>query len=86
MRKFMGCRTASLLPIVLTIPFFAIQNKILHCLINGTQLAWLIDIQRKQIWVWEQSELPLIYSGTDKLPTLFNISDLTVEMVMAMTQ
>ena len=63
-----------------------LQNKILHCLLNGTQLAWLIDIQRKQIWVWEQSELPLIYSGTDKLPTLFNISDLTVEMVMAMTQ
>jgi len=26
-----------------------LQNKILHCLINGTQLAWLIDIQRKQI-------------------------------------
>ncbi|MFN6068909.1 MAG: Uma2 family endonuclease, partial [Pseudanabaena sp.] len=49
-------------------------------------LAWLIDIQRKQIWVWEQSELPLIYSETDKLPTLGNISDLTVEMVIAMTQ
>jgi len=63
-----------------------LQNKILHCLINGTQLAWLIDIQRKQIWVWEQSELPLIYSETDKLPTLGNISDLTVEMVIAMTQ
>ena len=63
-----------------------LQNKILHCLLNGTQLAWLIDIQRKKIWVWEQSELPLIYSGTDKLPTPVNISDLTVEMVMAMTQ
>ena len=63
-----------------------LQNKILHCLINGTQLAWLIDIQRKQIWVWEHSELPLIYSGTDRLPTLGNISDLTVEMVIAMTK
>ena len=63
-----------------------LQNKILHCLINGTQLAWLIDIQRKQIWVWEKSELPLIYSGTDILPTLGNISNLTVEMIMAMTQ
>jgi Uma2 family endonuclease len=62
-----------------------LQNKILHCLINGTQLAWLIDIQRQQIWVWEHSELPLIYSGTDRLPTLGNISDLTVEMVIAMT-
>lgn len=63
-----------------------LQNKILHCLINGTQLAWLIDIQRKQIWVWEYSELPLVYSGTDMLPTLGNILNLTVEMVMAMTQ
>jgi Uma2 family endonuclease len=63
-----------------------LQNKILHCLINGTQLAWLIDIQRQQIWVWEKSELPLIYSGTDILPTLGNISNLTVEMIMAMTQ
>ncbi|WP_055076038.1 Uma2 family endonuclease [Pseudanabaena sp. 'Roaring Creek'] len=63
-----------------------LQNKILLCLINGTQLAWLIDIQRKQIWVWEKSELPLIYSGTDILPTLGNISNLTVEMIMAMTQ
>ena len=63
-----------------------LQNKILHCLINGTQLAWLIDIQRKQIWVWEYSELPLVYSGTDILPTLGNISDLSVEMVIAMTQ
>lgn len=63
-----------------------LQNKILHCLINGTQLAWLIDIQRKQVWVWEYSELPLMYSGTDILPTLDNISNLTVEMVIAMTQ
>ena len=46
-----------------------LQNKILHCLSNGTQLAWLIDIQRQQIWVWEKQELPLVYAGTDTLPT-----------------
>ncbi|OZH52505.1 hypothetical protein AFK68_23955 [Hydrocoleum sp. CS-953] len=63
-----------------------LQNKILHCLGNGTQLAWLIDIQRQQIWVWENEELPLVFSGTDILPTLDNISDLTVEEVIAMTQ
>ncbi|NEO53567.1 MAG: Uma2 family endonuclease [Okeania sp. SIO3B5] len=63
-----------------------LQNKILHCLGNGTQLAWLIDIQRQQIWVWENQELPLVFAGTDVLPTLDNISDLTVEKVMAMTQ
>ena len=63
-----------------------LQNKILHCLGNGTQLAWLIDIQRQQIWVWENQELPLVFAGTDVLPTLDNISDLTVEKVIAMTQ
>ncbi len=63
-----------------------LQRKILHCLSNGTQLAWLIDIQRQQIWVWENQELPLVYAGTDTLPTLGNISDFTVEAVIAMTQ
>lgn len=63
-----------------------LQNKILHCLNNETELAWLIDIQRKQIWVWERSELPLVYAGSDTLSTLGNISDFTVEAVMAMTQ
>ncbi|MBD2294310.1 Uma2 family endonuclease [Anabaena sphaerica FACHB-251] len=63
-----------------------IQQKILHCLSKGTQLAWLIDIQRKQIWVWENQELPLIYADNDTLPTLGNISALTVATVMAMTQ
>ncbi|MGK7891930.1 MAG: Uma2 family endonuclease [Leptolyngbyaceae cyanobacterium] len=64
----------------------ALQSKILHCLSQGTQLAWLIDIQRQQIWVWEQQELPLIYSNTDSLPTLGDITGLTVEGVMALTQ
>jgi Uma2 family endonuclease len=62
-----------------------IQHKILHCLSNGTQLAWLIDIQRKQIWVWENKELPLIYADNDTLPSLGNILELTVANVMAMT-
>ncbi|NET35000.1 MAG: Uma2 family endonuclease [Cyanothece sp. SIO1E1] len=63
-----------------------LQNKILHCLGNGTQLAWLIDIQRQQVWVWQGQELPMIYAGTETLPTLGNISDLTVAAVIAMTQ
>ncbi|GCL36791.1 protein of unknown function DUF820 [Sphaerospermopsis reniformis] len=63
-----------------------IQQKILHCLSNETELAWLIDIQRKQIWVWENQELPLIYADNDTLPTLGNILELTVANVMAMTQ
>ncbi len=63
-----------------------LQNKILHCLGNGTQLAWLIDIQRQQIWVWQAQELPMIYAGNDTLPTLNNIAGLTVDAVIAMTQ
>ncbi|MEO1522877.1 MAG: Uma2 family endonuclease [Cyanobacteria bacterium J06633_2] len=63
-----------------------LQHKILHCLSNETRLAWLIDIQRQQVWVWEQQELPMIYSGTNALQTLGNVTDLTVEVVIAMTQ
>ncbi|NET10773.1 MAG: Uma2 family endonuclease [Symploca sp. SIO2B6] len=62
-----------------------LQNKILHCLRNGTQLAWLIDIQRQQIWVWEQHNLPLVFANKDTLPTLDNIL-ITVDSVIAMTQ
>ncbi|OIP67868.1 MAG: hypothetical protein AUK43_18220 [Oscillatoriales cyanobacterium CG2_30_40_61] len=63
-----------------------LQKKILHCLSNGTQLAWLIDISRQQVWVWRGEELPLVCSGIDILPTLGNISELTVEAIMAMTR
>ncbi|MDY7016579.1 MAG: Uma2 family endonuclease [Cyanobacteriota bacterium] len=63
----------------------ALQNKILHCLSNGTQLAWLIDIIRQQIWVWQGDNLPCIYSDADALPTLGNVPVLTVREVMAMT-
>jgi Uma2 family endonuclease len=63
-----------------------LQNKILHCLSNGTQLAWLIDITRQQIWVWQGDDLPSIYSGADILPTLGELPELTVNAVMAMTR
>ena len=63
-----------------------LQNKILHCLSNGTQLAWLIDISRQQIWVWQGDDLPLVYSGTDILPVVGILPELTVDAVMAMTR
>ncbi len=63
-----------------------LQTKILHCLSHGTQLAWLIDLQRQQIWVWQGSDLPLIYAGEDILPTLEIIPDFSVSYLMAMTQ
>lgn len=64
----------------------ALQTKILHCLGSGTQLAWLIDIQRQQIWVWQGQDLPIIYAETEILPILGNLPDLTVAAVIAMTQ
>ncbi|NES72563.1 MAG: Uma2 family endonuclease [Okeania sp. SIO2D1] len=62
-----------------------LQNKILHCLGNGTQLAWLIDISRRQVWVWQGDDLPSICSEVDILPSLGDLPTLTVNEVMAMT-
>lgn len=62
-----------------------LQNKILHCLNNGTQLAWLIDLTRQQIWVWQGDNLPNIYSENSILPILGHLPPLTVNGVIAMT-
>ncbi|MBW4696271.1 MAG: Uma2 family endonuclease [Lyngbya sp. HA4199-MV5] len=62
-----------------------LQNKILHCLSNGTQLAWLIDLARQQVWVWQGDNLPIVYAGTDLLPTLGVLPELTVDALVAMT-
>lgn len=61
-----------------------LQSKILHCLGNGTQLAWLIDPDRQQVWVWQGDDLPKVYSGADTLPHL-GVPELTVNAIMAMT-
>ncbi len=63
-----------------------LQKKILHCLSNGTQLAWLIDLSRQLIWVWQGDDLPLVCSGADILPALGILPELTVDTVMAMTR
>jgi Uma2 family endonuclease len=63
-----------------------LQSKILHCLTNGTQLAWLIDIQREQIWVWQAEELPMVYAGNDILPRLAGLPNIDVATVIALTQ
>jgi Uma2 family endonuclease len=62
-----------------------LQNKILHCLSHGTRLAWLIDLARQQIWVWQGDDLPIVFAGTDCLPSLGILPELTVNAVMAMT-
>jgi Uma2 family endonuclease len=63
-----------------------LQTKILHCLSNGTQLAWLIDIERQQVWAWQGDNLPIIYAGDDPLPMLDNLPTLSVNAAIAMTQ
>jgi Uma2 family endonuclease len=62
-----------------------LQSKILYCLTNGTQLAWLIDIQREQIWVWQAEELPIVYSGGDILPVLSGLPNINAIAVIALT-
>ncbi len=63
-----------------------LQEKILHCISKGTQLAWLIDIRRQQVWAWQAQDLPLIYSGDEPLPTLDEVPAMTVASVIAMTK
>jgi Uma2 family endonuclease len=49
-----------------------------------TLLGSLIFSESKS-GVWENKELPLVYVDNDTLPTLDNISELTVATVIAMT-
>lgn len=63
-----------------------LQKKILHLLMGGSELAWLIDTQRKQVWVWQGEGLPQVHSRQDSLPSLDIFPNITVEDVMAMTR
>jgi Uma2 family endonuclease len=63
-----------------------LQNKILHCLANGSVLAWLIDLQQQRIWVWQGPELPMIYRGEELLPTLAGVPEFAVATVMQMAR
>ncbi len=63
-----------------------LQAKILHCLAHGTQLAWLIDLQRQRVWVWQGQELPMVCAGGDRLPALESLGEFTVDAVMALPQ
>ncbi len=62
-----------------------LQSKILHCLGAQTQLAWLIDLARQQVWVWQGDDLPMILSGAEMLPSLGDMPGLTVGDVVGMT-
>jgi len=49
-------------------------------------MAWLIDLQRQQIWVWQGEELPIIYAGAESLPALGAIPGWSVKAVVAMAR
>jgi allophanate hydrolase subunit 1 len=49
-------------------------------------LAWLIDIQREQIWLWQGEELPIVYAGHDIFPRLARLLNIDVAAVIDMTQ
>ncbi|TVR13202.1 MAG: Uma2 family endonuclease [Phormidium sp. GEM2.Bin31] len=63
-----------------------LQTKIIHCLSNGTKLAWLIDFNHEQVWVWQGDSLPIICSGDDVLPDCDFGLKLTANGVVAMAQ
>ncbi|MGF1516673.1 MAG: Uma2 family endonuclease [Nodosilinea sp.] len=63
-----------------------LQAKILHCLTHGTQVVWLIDLQRQRVWVWQGQELPMVCAGGDCLPALEPLGEFTVDAVMALIQ
>lgn len=63
-----------------------LQTKIIHCLSHGTKLAWLIDFNHEQVWVWQGDSLPIICSADDVLPNCNLGFELTVNSVIAMTQ
>ena len=60
-----------------------LEAEILHCLKHGTALAWLIDLQRNRIWVWQEGELDILTDAA-QLPTL-GIVELTVNDALALT-
>jgi Uma2 family endonuclease len=60
-----------------------LEAKVLHCLKYGTVLAWLVDLQRDRIWVWQEGELDIL-TDTAPLPAL-GIVELTVNEVLALT-
>lgn len=60
-----------------------LEAKILHCLKHGTVLAWLVDLQRNRVWVWQEGELDIL-TGAAPLPAL-GIVELTVQAVLALT-
>ena len=59
-----------------------VLSNLLHCLRNGTELAWLIDPEEESILAIDASQRVEILSGTSRLPILNGVElELTVEQV-----
>lgn len=59
-----------------------LQAKILHFLRYGTELAWLVDVYRKRVTIWQGDDFDLL-TGSDRVPAL-GILDVSVADILAM--
>ena len=50
-----------------------VTGKILHCLIHGSQLGWLIDPDDRSVLVFLPNQQPQLYQGSDRLLVLDSI-------------
>ncbi len=51
-------------------------KKILFCLNQGTELAWLIDSADESVMIFQPEQLPVILSEEEMLPVLNELADL----------
>ena len=47
-----------------------VTGNILHCVKNGSQLAWLIDPAARSLLVYQPNQLPDLWTEADELPAL----------------
>jgi Uma2 family endonuclease len=57
-------------------------GNIFHCLEQGSQLGWLIDLEARSVLVYQRDRLPDLLTGSDRLPVLAGVElELTVEQL-----
>ncbi|MEM8602453.1 MAG: Uma2 family endonuclease [Cyanobacteria bacterium P01_H01_bin.121] len=62
----------------------ALQAKILHLLQWGTELAWLIDLQRSRVMVWANGELDIL--SREAIPPSLAVLQLSVIAILQLAQ
>ncbi|MEM8604414.1 MAG: Uma2 family endonuclease [Cyanobacteria bacterium P01_H01_bin.121] len=58
-----------------------LTSKIIHCLEHGSQLGWVIDLQRQRITVWRNGE-DETYTGPQVVPGM-DLLNLTVAEILS---